>query len=232
MADTGDEVEVCRSYRNTGRCRFGDDCKFEHSEGEPIAQPERRERGECFNFRDNGECAHADRCRFSHGPDDTRGNDRSQEVCRNFLRGRCANGDECPRKHEGTPVEPKARAPRQRKPRAKGVCFSFRDNGECERGDECQFTHGEAQGEGGRRPRRERKPKAAGVCFAFRDNGDCERGQECRFVHGEVAEGEVSERKPRKPRTVVKLDEICNNFKAGKCRLGDRCRRIHEEATE
>ena len=31
-----DGEEVCRAFRNTGRCRFGDECKFAHSEGEPI----------------------------------------------------------------------------------------------------------------------------------------------------------------------------------------------------
>ena len=30
-------MEVCRAYRNNGSCRYGDECKYEHSEGEPIA---------------------------------------------------------------------------------------------------------------------------------------------------------------------------------------------------
>ena len=40
-------MEVCRAYRNNGSCRYGDECKYEHSEGEPITPPPR---GECFNW--------------------------------------------------------------------------------------------------------------------------------------------------------------------------------------
>ena len=31
--------EICRAFRNTGHCRYGEECKFIHSEGEPIAPP-------------------------------------------------------------------------------------------------------------------------------------------------------------------------------------------------
>ena len=48
-------AEVCRAFRNTGRCRHGDDCKYEHSEGEPIEPPPR---GQCFNFEKVSTSAH------------------------------------------------------------------------------------------------------------------------------------------------------------------------------
>ena len=100
--------EVCRSFRNNNKCRYGDDCKvqiyvlcsrqemffsssptlhfpytqFVHSEGEPIQPPPRSGGRECFEFRDNGECSHGDRCRFSHGSDDARfTGEISDEVC-------------------------------------------------------------------------------------------------------------------------------------------------------
>ena len=60
--------EVCKNYL-AGRCKFGDECKYEHSEGEPIEPPPR---GQCFNFRDGGECQFGDRCRYLHGEDDDR----------------------------------------------------------------------------------------------------------------------------------------------------------------
>ena len=43
------------------------------------------------------------------------------------------------------------------------------------------------------------------------------------------ADGEVREKKKRvrKPKPVKKLDEVCNNYLAGKCRNGDECRRSH-----
>ena len=34
---TGDEL--CRAFRNTGHCRYGEECKFLHEEGKPIAPP-------------------------------------------------------------------------------------------------------------------------------------------------------------------------------------------------
>ena len=78
-------TEVCRKFRNTGSCKFGDACKFEHTEGEPITTWDPKPAEECFKFRDNnGECDHGDRCRFMHGSDDSRFvdgvRDLSQEV--------------------------------------------------------------------------------------------------------------------------------------------------------
>lgn len=61
-------TEICRAFR-LGRCRFGDACQYEHSEGEPIPPPPR---GECFSFNDSGECKYGSRCRFTHGHDDAR----------------------------------------------------------------------------------------------------------------------------------------------------------------
>ena len=62
-------VEICRAFRNKGKCRYGDECKYEHSEGEEIPNPPR---GPCFNWQENGECTFGDRCRFKHGDEDDR----------------------------------------------------------------------------------------------------------------------------------------------------------------
>merc|ERR1712195_331072 len=59
--------EVCRAFRNTGRCRYGDQCNYEHSEGDAIEPPPR---GQCFNWQQTGQCSYGDRCRFLHGEDD------------------------------------------------------------------------------------------------------------------------------------------------------------------
>jgi len=129
-------------FRNNGRCRYGDECKYEHSEGEPIA-PEARAAGECFTFRDEGSCSRGDACRFTHGENDPRfgsdgRRDISGEECRNYKRGSCRLGDACPRMHVGE--EGAAKAPRQKKERTPGVCFDFQ-RGSCDRGDECRFSH-------------------------------------------------------------------------------------------
>jgi len=68
-------AEVCRAFRNTGRCRNGDECKYEHSTGDAIAPPPA---GECFNFQQTGSCQFGDRCRFTHGPDDPRFDDEGR----------------------------------------------------------------------------------------------------------------------------------------------------------
>jgi hypothetical protein len=59
--------EVCRAFRNGGRCRYGEECNYEHSEGDPIEPPPR---GQCFNFEQTEECSYGERCRYLHGEDD------------------------------------------------------------------------------------------------------------------------------------------------------------------
>lgn len=68
---------VCRAFRNTGRCRYGDECNYEHSEGDPIEPPPR---GQCFNWKQTGECDYGDNCRFLHGDDDDGSRFKKKEV--------------------------------------------------------------------------------------------------------------------------------------------------------
>lgn len=137
MATSGSEV--CRAFRNTGRCRNGDDCKYEHSTGDVIAPPPA---GPCFNFRDAGNCEFGDRCRFTHGESDVRFDENGRR-----------------KKQERAPRAPK--------------------------------VEGAAEG-GAVKPKKKRKPRT------------------------------------NKPRSTEKIDEVCNNYLAGKCRYGDNCRRQHE----
>lgn len=62
-------IEICRAFRNTGRCRNGDECPRIHSEGPKIEPPPR---GVCHNWRDDGECKYGESCRFLHGVGDVR----------------------------------------------------------------------------------------------------------------------------------------------------------------
>mmetsp|Transcript_48994 Transcript_48994/g.98588 ORF Transcript_48994/g.98588 Transcript_48994/m.98588 type:complete len:160 (-) Transcript_48994:246-725(-) len=140
-------IEVCRAFRNTGKCRNGDECKFEHSTGDVIVPPPA---GECFNFQQTGECKFGDRCRFTHGEADFRFDEEGRRI------------------------------KTERKPRA--VATGGED--------------GDADGTGGgEKKKRDRKKRI---------------------------------RKPREDRPPrEKLDEVCNNYLAGKCRYGDNCRRQH-----
>ncbi|GMI22863.1 hypothetical protein TeGR_g3807 [Tetraparma gracilis] len=161
-------TEICRAFRNTGRCRFGDACSFEHSEGEPIEAPPR---GQCHDFAENGTCDYGTRCKFLHGDED------------------------------GSRFEKKPRQPREpRAPRAEG--------------DEA--------------PKKARKPKARRpaakldeVCNNYLA-GKCRNGDGCRRLHEPEGVEQV----------VEKIDEVCEMYKVGRCRFGDLCRRVHEETEQ
>jgi len=180
-------TEICRSYRNSGgECRWGEDCKFEHSLGDAIVPPP-REAGECFLWRDSGSCKHGDNCRFQHGDDDARFTegikDMSQEICRNFNKSRCALGDQCPRKHEagaGGADKPKGRRARKPveddSPVEDQVCRNYA-KGRCRFGSECPRKH---DGEVDQTP----PEKLDEVCNNFKE-GRCRFGDFCRRKHEE-----------------------------------------------
>jgi len=182
MATDASGTEVCRAFRNNGRCRYGDECNYVHSEGDPIEPPPR---GQCYNWEQKGECPYGDRCRYLHGPDDDGsrfekkkkkkapkkkgeaagdggdggggGDDgaaeqgggeakpktrrskarttpvrKLDEVCQNYLEGRCRYGDQCRRKHVGD-VEQKVE-------KLDEVCQNFLA-GRCRFGDMCRRQH-------------------------------------------------------------------------------------------
>jgi len=66
--------EVCRAFRNKGECRYGNECKYEHSKGDLITVPPRdfKPKGDCHSWEKDKACKFGDRCRFLHGADDKR----------------------------------------------------------------------------------------------------------------------------------------------------------------
>jgi hypothetical protein len=169
--------------------------------------------------------------------------DVSEEICNNYLAGKCRFGEECRRKHEGDIPQDNIedRPKKTRKPRAPKdadadvsgeVCKNYLA-GRCRFGAECRRIHEgdvpqdnlEEKAPRERKPR-ERKPReprdpdadvSGEVCKNYL-SGKCRLGENCRRIH----EGDIEQA------AVVKLDEVCNNFKEGKCRFGDNCRRKHE----
>lgn len=157
MADEG--LEVCRAFRNNGRCRYGDECKFDHSEGDRIEPPAR---GQCHNWEKDGECSFGDNCRFLHGEDDTRhekkegekkkkkrsrgprkprNNDEPREKldeeCQNYLAGKCYYGDNCRRTHVGdVELQPVVKIDE--------ICNNFL-SGRCRFNELCRRQHPEGQ---------------------------------------------------------------------------------------
>ena len=63
-------------------------------------------------------------------------------------------------------------------------------------------------------------------CFTFTESGDCKFGDRCRFRHGEED--------PRFDASGCRdlSMEICRDFNAGRCRLGDACPRQHIDQPE
>jgi hypothetical protein len=68
--------ELCRKFAGTGKCVFGDGCRFKH---ENQTQDTKTDKGDkkgkgkggnfdtpCFHFRDTGKCPYGDKCRFNH----------------------------------------------------------------------------------------------------------------------------------------------------------------------
>lgn len=223
--------EVCRDYRNTKNCRYGAECKYEHSEGEPIAQPAHV--GECFAFRDGGNCKFDNKCRFAHGPSDSRidaatgalTRDISQEVCRNYNRNLCRFGDECRRKHEGPvePVDPNAapaeRRSRPRRPRGSGA--PRETNGASPNGANNGANNGTASAaagagaDGARRPRRPRRrgPKPAGAAAGQQQNQQNQQNQQpARAPRQRKPQTDGADAAPRQPRRSQRGPPIPNDL--------------------
>eukprot|EP00750_Incisomonas_marina_P000783 INCI10583.1.p1 GENE.INCI10583.1~~INCI10583.1.p1 ORF type:complete len:211 (-),score=30.98 INCI10583.1:211-843(-) len=177
LTNMAEASEVCRAFRNTGRCRYGESCKYEHSEGDAIEPPPR---GQCFNFEQDGECEYGDRCRYLHGEEDGS----------RFEKKRKPRKPRGPRKEAGAEEEvdgedrpARARKPR-RKPRRKARvpgekldedCNNYAA-GRCRYGENCSRRHvGDVE---------QHVEKIDEVCNNFLE-GRCQFGDLCRRVHQE-----------------------------------------------
>lgn len=62
------KTELCRSYQETGTCRYGQKCQFAHGEHElrPILRHPKYKTEYCQRFAVQGHCPYGNRCRFIH----------------------------------------------------------------------------------------------------------------------------------------------------------------------
>eukprot|EP00741_Cyanophora_paradoxa_P001844 tig00000507_g1787.t1 len=64
------KTEMCRSWNESGTCRYGMKCQFAHGADElrPVQRHPRYKSQHCISFHTIGTCAYGKRCRFSHEP--------------------------------------------------------------------------------------------------------------------------------------------------------------------
>ena len=62
------KTELCRSWIETGACRYGSKCQFAHGQEElrPLPRHPKYKTKVCKNFAENGSCPYGSRCRFIH----------------------------------------------------------------------------------------------------------------------------------------------------------------------
>eukprot|EP01083_Nonionella_stella_P001131 3291_1 len=62
------KTELCRSFQETGMCRYGAKCQFAHGMGDlrPIIRHRKYKTEPCRNYQEKGECPYGPRCRFIH----------------------------------------------------------------------------------------------------------------------------------------------------------------------
>ncbi|KAI9006044.1 hypothetical protein BC832DRAFT_531309, partial [Gaertneriomyces semiglobifer] len=62
------KTELCRSWEETGTCRYGNKCQFAHSESElrPVDRHPKYKTEMCKTFWEKGTCPYGKRCCFIH----------------------------------------------------------------------------------------------------------------------------------------------------------------------
>lgn len=62
------KTELCRSFEETGYCRYGDKCQFAHGRSElrTVSRHQKYKSELCTNFHDEGQCLYGIRCCFVH----------------------------------------------------------------------------------------------------------------------------------------------------------------------
>jgi len=129
-------ASMCQFFAKTGECKFGSDCRFDHSEGvmaddgmmmstNSIGLPVRPGVQLCSFFTKHGSCNYGENCRFDHPEEyvDQPGVPRAQRMMRN----------DNPRNNSlGFPIRP-GQAP----------CTYYMQHGSCSYGEACKWDHPE-----------------------------------------------------------------------------------------
>ncbi|KAJ3362658.1 hypothetical protein GGF32_005680 [Allomyces javanicus] len=120
-------VKICYNFQNTGSCKRGNNCPFDHVSGpghggrapspaqsaasSSTSAPPRtlggrdndrwKSRTQCPYYFKNGSCRDGDQCPFSHGDDDDLAVEKIQEICPHLAKGLpCHFGAKCRFSHD------------------------------------------------------------------------------------------------------------------------------------
>lgn len=76
------KTELCRSWSETGSCRYGSKCQFAHGEAElrPLLRHPKYKTELCRSWAESGSCPYGSRCRFIHNEVDLKKNDKTELV--------------------------------------------------------------------------------------------------------------------------------------------------------
>lgn len=68
------KTELCRSFTETGYCRYGAKCQFAHGAADlrPVLRHRKYKTEKCKNFERDGVCPYGSRCRFIHNEQEVR----------------------------------------------------------------------------------------------------------------------------------------------------------------
>ena len=66
------KTEICKKFQSTGKCPYGNKCRFAHGEQELIMKPKGKnyKKIPCKSFFEKGYCPYGSRCNFRHNEKD------------------------------------------------------------------------------------------------------------------------------------------------------------------
>ncbi|XP_071965329.1 uncharacterized protein [Antedon mediterranea] len=164
--DTKISKKPCTFFRRTGKCKFGEDCRFAHAQKEvenvPIDSPkqninnipeeeqdpknnekQKQKKGNCYEFKKTGRCRFGDHCRFLHGKfyekkkkqEQSGADSEKKKVSYEEVKG--YHGlEEQNKAEEDSHAEPSGKKMKQRRK----LCRFYKE-GTCNMADRCRFFH-------------------------------------------------------------------------------------------
>jgi len=104
------KTELCRSFEDTGMCRYGKKCQFAHSKKElrVLARHPKYKTDMCKSYHSTGFCPYGTRCHFIHDADDSSkdSSEESESIVEKVSRVTLSDSIDWPSKPVPKPVKP------------------------------------------------------------------------------------------------------------------------------